>query len=488
MCYSSGGAAFLIPYFFCFFFIAVPLFCIETAYGQLIDMKLHVRWGVIVPRLWGVSICQLFVCFFTCIYYITLMAWSFSFFFASFKSPLPWMIPNAGAQVANSTVNNTVDNLWSDHYFMNETLHASENIQEQGGIVWGLFWCLILAYIVTYFSAWKGLQSTGKMVWITCLAPYVILLVLLIKGLTLDGCGSGIKYLFIPDWSKVADLSIWKASAIQILFSSGVAYGPFLYYGSARKKSDTIVSASFWIPLANSATSIYAAVTVFAFLGHVSTVQKIEISDVTKSGPTLLFVAFPSLLGLLGGANFWAVIFFALCVCLGIDSVFGFFDYYIKITEDAFPEIKKRFPREILVLFVSVFSWIWSLMFIVEGGLYNFDLFDANAGHIQLLFCLLAQTFFLPWVVGLHKLSTLIELHTGETIPTFFVLIIRIFVPIFATFIFIVAFVNEWDTESREAKQWTSGHIWGARMIWIIPMVAVAITAFFPLKDQPDFD
>jgi len=28
------------------------------------------------------------------IYYITLMAWSFSFFFDSFKSPLPWTLKN----------------------------------------------------------------------------------------------------------------------------------------------------------------------------------------------------------------------------------------------------------------------------------------------------------------------------------------------------------------------------------------------------------
>jgi uncharacterized membrane protein YjjP (DUF1212 family) len=33
MVYKMGGAGFLIPYFFCFFFIAVPLFLIETAYG-----------------------------------------------------------------------------------------------------------------------------------------------------------------------------------------------------------------------------------------------------------------------------------------------------------------------------------------------------------------------------------------------------------------------------------------------------------------------
>jgi len=249
---------------------------------------------------------------------------------------------------------------------------------------------MFFAYVCVYFCAWKGLKSTGKMVYVTCLLPYVIITILLIKALTLEGCGEGLKFLFIPKWETVGDGKIWKAAAIQILFSSGVAYGPFLYYGSARKKSDTIVKASFWIPLANSATSIYAALCVFGFVGHVSESKGIDIEKVAESGPTLLFVAFPALLALLDGANVWSVIFFIMCICLGIDSVFGFFDYYIQMSEDAFPVLKTKMRKEIQVLIITIFSFIWSLMFVVKGGPYNFDMFDGNAGHIQLLLALFA--------------------------------------------------------------------------------------------------
>jgi len=289
MCYSSGGAAFLIPYFFSFFFIAVPLFLIETAYGQLIECRLHARWGAIIPRLWGIKVVQVFICFGTCIYYITLMAWSFSFFFASFKSELPWVLSTA----SNGT---SVADLWNEDYFMKDTLRATKDINEQGGMIGELLGCLFLSYFVTYFSAWKGLKSTGKMVYLTCLLPYVILTILLIKGLTLEGCGTGLRFLFVPNWEIVGLSETWKEAAIQILFSSGVAYGPLMYYGTARGKSDKIVSASLWIPLANSATSIYAALTIFAFLGHVSVTKDIPINEVATSGPALLFVAFPSLL------------------------------------------------------------------------------------------------------------------------------------------------------------------------------------------------
>lgn len=326
------------------------------------------------------------------------MAWSFSFFFASFKSQLPWILQSAKD-------GKNINDIWNEEYFMKGTLQVTKDINTQGGLVGELVGCLVLAYIVTYFSAWKGLKSTGKMVYITCLLPYVILTILLIKGLTLDGCGEGLRYLFVPNWEIVGRTETWKASAIQILFSSGVAYGPLMYYGSARQKTDRIVSASFWIPLANSATSIYAALTIFAFLGHVSVTKDIEIDKVATSGPTLLFVAFPSLLGLLPGSNFWAVIFFSMCVCLGVDSVFGFFDYYIQMAEDAFPFLKNKMRKEVQVLCITIFSFIWSLMFVVEGGLYNFDLFDANAGHIQLLVILFIQTLFIPWIVGMNKMS-----------------------------------------------------------------------------------
>jgi len=44
---------------------------------------------------WGIAITQAFVGFFTVIYYVTLMAWSFSLFFDAWKSPFPWVMSEA---------------------------------------------------------------------------------------------------------------------------------------------------------------------------------------------------------------------------------------------------------------------------------------------------------------------------------------------------------------------------------------------------------
>ena len=61
MLYSNGGGVFLIPYLACLFFIAVPMYLVETAYGQLIDCKLQQRYSNIKPSWWGSSLCQICV-------------------------------------------------------------------------------------------------------------------------------------------------------------------------------------------------------------------------------------------------------------------------------------------------------------------------------------------------------------------------------------------------------------------------------------------
>lgn len=121
MVYKNGGAVFLIPYFCALIFIAVPMYFIETAFGQLIVCKLHQRYAIIKPHWWAVAVCQVMICFATCIYYITLMAWSFSFFFDAFKSQLPWM--NEGAEAATSA-----ENLLNYDFFYEDTLHVSSGI------------------------------------------------------------------------------------------------------------------------------------------------------------------------------------------------------------------------------------------------------------------------------------------------------------------------------------------------------------------------
>ena len=91
-------------------------------------------------------------------------------------------------------------------------LNATASITESGGLwlVPIIVASLFVSYVLIYFSIWKGVESTGKVVYFTALFPYVLLLILLIRGLTLQGAGTGLYYLFYPDWSKLGNAKVWR--------------------------------------------------------------------------------------------------------------------------------------------------------------------------------------------------------------------------------------------------------------------------------------
>lgn len=64
-----------------------------------------------------------------------------------------------------------------------------------GEIKWDITLCLLLSWIVVFFCLSKGIKSSGKVVYFTATFPYVILIVLLVRGLLLDGAYEGIKYV-----------------------------------------------------------------------------------------------------------------------------------------------------------------------------------------------------------------------------------------------------------------------------------------------------
>ena len=159
-------------------------------------------------------------------------------------------------------------------------LNETDSIDESGGLVPLIAVSLAVAYVLVYFSIWKGVESTGKVVYFTALLPYLLLVILLIRGLTLEGAGSGLYYLFYPDWSKLGNLKVWRDGVNQVIFSSGIAFGPLVFYSSCRQPNEKILRSSFWLPIINSATSILAAMVLFTFLGHVSEKLDIGIDEI----------------------------------------------------------------------------------------------------------------------------------------------------------------------------------------------------------------
>lgn len=80
--------------------------------------------------------------------------------------------------------------------------------------------CVFGVFVLVYFSLWKGVRSAGKVVWVTALAPYVVLIILLIRGVSLPGADEGIRYYLTPEWSKLKNSKVSPEVRIVCRFES----------------------------------------------------------------------------------------------------------------------------------------------------------------------------------------------------------------------------------------------------------------------------
>lgn len=118
-------------------------------------------------------------------------------------------------------------------------MHKSTGLDYLGGIKWEIIICLFLVFITVYFALWKGIKSAGKAVWITAIAPYIVMFSLLIRGLTLEGCWIGIKfYLSVDDWGSLLEMKVWVDAATQIFFSLGPGFGTIIALSSYNKRKN----------------------------------------------------------------------------------------------------------------------------------------------------------------------------------------------------------------------------------------------------------
>ncbi len=126
--------------------------------------------------------------------------------------------------------------------------------------------------------------SGPQAVYFTALFPYVILTILLIRGITLNGAWDGILFYINPDWSRLSDARVWADAAIQIFFSLGPCWGGLITLSSYNKFHNNCFRDAVFIACANCATSLYAGFVVFSFVGFMAYELDKDVKDVAETG------------------------------------------------------------------------------------------------------------------------------------------------------------------------------------------------------------
>lgn len=176
------------------------------------------------------------------------------------------------------------------------------------------------------------------------------------------------------------------------------------------------------------------------------------------------------MLNLLDGKNFWAVIFFGMLITLGVDTSFGFIDYFMEFFLDSYPIILTKMRKEYFCIIVCIIHFISSLMFVTGSGYYVFNLFDSYSCGVSLYFTLFMECLVIGWIFGIEKLSIIAERTTGEKIPKIVMIIVKFIIPTLTIIVIIIYFIGEFSEATFVKRNWGHTITWLGRLLWIVPI------------------
>ena len=308
---DDGAGAFLLVWLVFLFMWSIPLIIAEFALGK------RGRKGVIGTFVAvggpGYAWMGAFVGFASAaimFYYSVVAGWCVYYFLQMLTTDLP--LETAAAQ-----------NIWDSF---------------QGSNFPVLFHAIVMT--LGALAVWKGIRSIERVNLV--LVPTLLLIVLLAvaRALTLDGAWDGVKFLFTPDWSTIANPRIWIEALTQNAFDTGAGWGLILTYAAYMQSRHGIVKNALITGIGNNLVSLLAAImifgTVFAILG--TTMSQSEILTVMQtSGPAstgLTFIWMPQLFARMPGGEIFAILFFLGLSFAAFSSLISMIKLVTRIVSD----------------------------------------------------------------------------------------------------------------------------------------------------------
>ncbi|XP_010786173.1 sodium- and chloride-dependent neutral and basic amino acid transporter B(0+) [Notothenia coriiceps] len=441
LAYKNGGGAFLIPYFVMLVVTGIPLFFLESAFGQFCSQGPINIWRS-VPILQGVGVGMVMVTLIVSIYYNVIIAYSLYYMFASFQFPLPWSsclsLPDSncsttpqvycnvsGVLVTNWTQENTTcpssDTITvpvqspSEQYWDRVALQRSSGLDETGPVVWHLALCLLLSSLIVAAALIRGIKSSGKVVYFTATFPYVVILILLIRGVTLEGARDGIEFYIgsQSNLTKLTEAQVWKDAATQTFYSLSIGWGGVMTLASYNTFHNNMFKDAFVVTLTNAGTSVLAGFAIFSILGHMAHFQQVPIEKVVKAEFGLAFIAYPDALSKLPISPLWSILFFFMLLTVGLDSQFAGIEVMTTCLLDAFPQIFKS-KRALLTVAISSVLYLLGLPCVTRAGIYWVTLIDGFVAGWVLLVLALLEIIGVCYIYGGNRFIKDIEMMIGK--------------------------------------------------------------------------
>lgn len=371
---ENGGAAFLITYIICVFFIGLPVMISEFIIGRKARSNAVGAYKKLAPgTAWfsagwmGIAAAFLIMAFYT-----DVAGWVYSYVIKSAVGGLSGLDAEGTAAVFGSLVGSPLTPL-----------------------LWQWVVLIVVAFIIMA-GVQKGIERVTR-----TLLPILFILFIIcdIRALTLPGASEGLAFLFKPDFSKITGVVILTAMGLAF-FKLSVGMGTMTTYGSYMGDDDNITSTAVKVALSDTLVSILAGIAIFPAV--------FAFGQQPEQGPGLLFNTIPLVFN---SMPFGSIILFLFFVLTAIATT-GAMISLLEVPVAYFIEEKKWARNKATLVSIFIMGGMGALATLSTSVLSGtlvlgknwFDLFDFASSNVLLPLGGLIICFFVGWKLGPYEI------------------------------------------------------------------------------------
>lgn len=455
--YSNGGGAFYIPYIVAILLMGVPFLILEYGVGYNFKSsfpkairKIHANYeflGWLLP----ISV------FIIMIYYSCILGWDGIYVILSFFKG--W-----GAD--------------PNTFFTTTLLQSQESVSGLTTFIPMIAITMIVSWVIIWFISHKDLEEgLGKVSKILVPLLFIIMIVIVAFSLTLPGAMIGLNELFSPDWSLLLNFDIWMAAFGQIIFSLSLGMSIAFTYASYTGEESDLITNTLSIAFANCAFENFCALGVFSILGYMSLQSGTAVADLVTQGTGLVFIAYPTVLNVLGQyAIVIGPLFFLTIYLAGLTSILSTIEPLAFSIQNKFTWSRKKTMTVLCILGGSI-----SMIYATAYGGTLLGYVDTYINQIAILFGVIVECNLFAWTFNCETLiPALNERSRSIKLGKWWVYIVKYILPLFISIVWIGGVYDIIMTGSM-------AELWAFMILTAILVILTAIFTKLPATN-PEWD
>lgn len=190
----------------------------------------------------------------------------------------------------------------------------------------------------------KGVEKITKIMMALLL---LIMLLLAVRGLTLEGGMEGLRFYLVPDIGRMRKAGVVEtivAAMNQAFFTLSLGIGAMAIFGSYIDRKRTLLGESVNIAVLDTFVAIVAGLIIFP------TCFAFGISP--DNGPSLIFITLPNVFNHMAGGRMWGTLFFMFMTFAAFSTILAVFENIISCGMDQFHWSRKKSCVVNLVLLI----------------------------------------------------------------------------------------------------------------------------------------